>query len=203
MDFSQIEAQKLTLSKVPFRLSQIISELSSVLSARAAQKGLSFSIDVPLGLPDRLVGDPARVRQVLLNLIDNAVKFTDAGSVSLSVAAKELSDFSVLLYFLVKDTGIGIPPDKCKVIFEAFSQADPSNTRRFGGTGLGLTISARLAQSMNGRLWVESQEGSGSTFHFTALLGLDPEPEQNPTPDGSSAASLSAGPASRVTAVRQ
>jgi signal transduction histidine kinase len=113
------------------------------------------------------------VQQVLLNLLDNALKFTSQGSVALRVAAKDVSSSEVLLYCSVTDTGMGIPQEKCKTIFEAFSQADGSTTRQFGGTGLGLTISSQLAKMMGGEIWLESEVGVGSTFHFTARLGLD------------------------------
>jgi two-component system sensor histidine kinase/response regulator len=119
-------------------------------------------------IPVDLIGDPLRLRQVLLNLTDNAIKFTSKGSITLSVTTEQLSDNEAVLHFAVADTGIGIPAQKQKTIFEAFSQADTSSTRRYGGTGLGLSISCQLVALMGGRLWVESDPGVGSTFHFTA-----------------------------------
>jgi signal transduction histidine kinase/ligand-binding sensor domain-containing protein len=175
MDFSQMESSELTLEVKPFRVSGIFNDLEKTLGLRARQKNLTFHLRINPGMPDYFSGDPLRVRQVLLNLLDNGIKFTDKGSVSLNVGIDEVSGATVVLHFSVTDTGIGVPADKCKSIFEAFSQADITNTRRFGGTGLGLTISSRLASMMDGRLWVDSTVGVGSTFHFTARFGLAPE----------------------------
>ena len=168
LDFSKIEARKLTLDPVPFHIRKSVDELIRSLTLRARQKNLALNCHIADGIPNDLVGDPLRLRQVLLNLLDNAIKFTSRGSVSLSVSQEEIADGIAILHFAVTDTGIGIPADKQKTIFEAFSQADTSSTRRYGGTGLGLTISFQLAAMMGGRLWVESQPGTGSTFHFTA-----------------------------------
>jgi signal transduction histidine kinase/ligand-binding sensor domain-containing protein len=168
LDFSKIEARKLTLDRTPFQLRKSLEELVRSLSLRARQKNLQLSFHLDDDIPDEVTGDPLRLRQVLLNLLDNAIKFTSKGGVSLSVFTEEFSDREPLVHFAVTDTGIGIPPEKQKTVFEAFSQADTSSTRRYGGTGLGLTISYQLAAMMGGRLWVESDPGKGSTFHFTA-----------------------------------
>jgi signal transduction histidine kinase len=175
MDFSQMESDQLTLEERPLRLSDIIAELEQVLAPLARQKKLLLHLRMTPGMPDRFLGDPMRLRQVLFNLLDNGIKFTNEGSVSLNVGVDEILGPSILLHFSVTDTGIGVPADKRKTIFEAFSQADSTNTRRFGGTGLGLTISSRLAAMMDGRLWVDSAVGVGSTFHFTARLRLVPD----------------------------
>jgi signal transduction histidine kinase/ligand-binding sensor domain-containing protein len=176
LDFSKIEARKLTLEQAPFELRAYVEELIRSLQMRAAAKNLSLALDCAPGVPDALVGDSHRLRQVLLNLLDNAIKFTSKGGVTLSIAIDELSRRAALLHFAVTDTGIGIPAEKQKQIFEAFSQADTSSTRRYGGTGLGLTICQQLAAMMGGRLWVESAPGSGSTFHLTARFELAPVP---------------------------
>ncbi len=168
LDFSKIEAKKLTLDRTSFRMRDAGRELIRSLSVRARQKGLKLNLEVDPSTPDEVVGDPLRLRQVLLNLLDNALKFTAQGSVTLAIRLEEAKDTGVFVNFAVKDTGIGIPPEKQKTIFEAFAQADTSSTRRYGGTGLGLTISSQLAQMMGGRLAVQSGVGCGSTFQFTA-----------------------------------
>jgi len=175
LDFSKIEARKLTLDHAPFQLRTSLDDLIRSVALRARQKNLSLTLKLEPGVPNDLVGDLQRLRQVLLNLLDNAIKFTDNGGVSLSVSYEDMADSRALLHFDVTDTGIGIPADKQRTIFEAFTQADTSSTRRYGGTGLGLTISYQLAAMMGGYLWVESQPGSGSTFHFTARLGVSAE----------------------------
>jgi signal transduction histidine kinase len=167
-----MEAQKLTLERTPFRLSACLADLERETSLRAREKGLLLNVSAAPGVPDRLLGDPARLQQILACLLDNAVKFTEQGSISMRVAAKEVSAAEVLLHCSVTDTGIGIPRDKQDSIFQAFAQGDTSNTRKFGGTGLGLAISSRLARMMQGDLWVESEPGKGSTFYFTARLSL-------------------------------
>jgi signal transduction histidine kinase len=170
LDFSKIEARKLALDRTPFDLRAAIGELIRSLQIRVKQKGLYLDCRVADDVPGQLLGDPLRLRQVLLNLLDNAIKFTPTGGISLSVVQDRFVDGKSTLHFAVKDTGIGIPANKQKTIFEAFSQADTSSTRRYGGTGLGLTISYQLAMMMEGRLWVESEPGQGSTFHFTARI---------------------------------
>ncbi len=177
LDFSKIEARKLTLDRTSFQLRKSVDELVRSLGLRSRQKNLALTAQVADQVPNNLMGDPLRLRQVLLNLLDNAIKFTSKGGVSLAVSQEEGPDGQSLLHFAVTDTGIGIPASKQKTIFEAFSQADTSSTRRYGGTGLGLTISFQLAAMMGGRLWVESQPGSGSTFHFTARLEVAPVAE--------------------------
>jgi CheY-like chemotaxis protein len=155
------------------------------LAISAAQKSLQFVCEFTPSLAERVVGDPARLRQILINLIGNALKFTHEGAIALQVQLEEQSGDDLVLHFTVSDTGIGIAPDKQQSIFEAFTQADTSVTRQYGGTGLGLSIASRLTQKMGGRIWLESEPGRGSTFHFTAKLRVDrspcrdcPRPEQ-------------------------
>jgi two-component system sensor histidine kinase/response regulator len=170
LDFSKIEALKLELDPAPILLQTVIEEATKLIALRAHQKGLEIVCSVDAAVPEWVIADGARVRQILLNLLGNAVKFTDSGEVSLRVEALPSSTqhASVLqLRFSVSDTGIGIPAEKQEVIFQAFAQADGSTTRRYGGTGLGLTISQRLAEMMGGRIGVESKLGQGSTFWFT------------------------------------
>lgn len=168
LDFSKLEARKLTLEKVPIQVRTCVDELIRSVSLRTRQKGLELHAEVDRDVPERLLGDPLRLRQVLLNLVDNAIKFTARGGVYLRVALEDLSTREAFLHFSVTDTGIGISPAKQHTIFEAFTQADTSSTRRFGGTGLGLTISSQIVAMMGGRMWVESEMEKGSTFHFTA-----------------------------------
>ncbi len=174
LDFSKIEAKKLMLDTAPFDLRASLGELIRSLSIRARQKGLDLNLAIDDEVADELSGDALRLRQVLLNLLDNAIKFTSRGSVSLAVSVEEKAADKAILHFAVVDSGIGIPPEKQKAIFEAFAQADTSSTRRFGGTGLGLTICCQLVGMMGGKLWVESQIDCGSTFHFTACFDLRP-----------------------------
>ena len=171
LDFSKIEAGKLTIESIEFPLTSTITKTLHPLMARAEKKGLTLNCHLAPDVPDRVCGDPGRIRQILTNLIDNAVKFTAQGSVTVDVQCRPGEDDALELQLRVKDTGIGIAPDKQQGIFEAFSQADSSTTRQFGGTGLGLTISARLVTLMGGRIWLESEPGLGSTFHFTVRLG--------------------------------
>jgi two-component system sensor histidine kinase/response regulator len=171
LDFSRIEAGKLDLEITEFDLPDTLNNTLKALALRAHQKGLELACRVPPEIPSVLLGDPGRLRQILINLVGNAIKFTERGEVVLSVEADSLSDDSANLHFAVTDTGVGIPKEKQALIFEAFAQADSSMTRRYGGTGLGLAISSRLAEMMDGRIGVESQLGEGSTFHFTARFG--------------------------------
>ncbi len=168
LDFSKIEARKLVLDQTELNLRAGIDELVRSLGLRTRQKGLYLNVRYAGAVPENLIGDPLRLRQVLLNLLDNAIKFTSKGGVSLTVEFNGFEGDRAKFHFVVADTGIGISHEKQQTIFEAFSQADSSSTRRFGGTGLGLTISYQLAAMMGGRIWVESQPGEGSQFHFTA-----------------------------------
>jgi PAS domain S-box-containing protein len=170
LDFSKIESRKLTLEAVRFVLADVIGEALKPLGVSAGQKGIKLLCDVAPDLPASVVGDPVRLKQVVINLIGNAIKFTDQGEVVLSIREESRSEDSIRVHFSVRDTGIGIPADKHAAIFEAFHQADGSTTRRFGGTGLGLTISSTLVALMDGRIWVESEPGVGSAFHFTAAF---------------------------------
>jgi len=167
LDYSKIEAGKLDLDPISFRLREWLALATKPLALRAQQKDLEFTCDVHSGVPEQIIADPTRLRQVVINLVSNAIKFTDRGKVGLEVAVDAREGDRLQLHFVVRDTGIGIPTDKQEIIFGAFSQADGSTVRRFGGTGLGLTISLRLVKMMGGQLWVDSQLGRGSRFHFT------------------------------------
>jgi len=175
LDFSKIEAGRLELDPVPFNLRDHVEESVRVLAAQAHEKGLELVCNVQPDVPEYAVGDVTRLRQILVNLLGNAVKFTEQGEVALDVNLASQEHGKLGLQFAVSDTGIGIPRNKQQLIFEAFTQVDGSTTRKFGGTGLGLTISARLVKAMNGQIWVESEPGKGSIFHFTATLGVAPE----------------------------
>jgi signal transduction histidine kinase/DNA-binding response OmpR family regulator len=168
LDFSKIEARKLDLDSLEFGLRDILEDTLRMLSLRAQQKGLELACHIRPDVPDTLVGDPGRLRQVIFNLVGNAIKFTERGEVVLHAEVKSYSRDQVELGFAVTDTGIGIPPEKQQLIFDAFEQADRSMTRKYGGTGLGLAISSQLVKLMGGRLWLESRHGQGSTFCFTA-----------------------------------
>ena len=172
LDFSKIEAGKLDLDNAAFNLHECLDAAAKTLTARTQQKGLALSVCVEPKVPEIVVGDPLRLRQILLNLLGNALKFTEKGEIKLGVGLESREEGRALLHFTVTDTGIGIPRDKQQLIFEAFSQADTSTTRKYGGTGLGLSIVSRLAMMMRGHVWVESDVGKGSTFHFTASFGL-------------------------------
>ncbi|HEV2176312.1 MAG TPA: response regulator [Terriglobia bacterium] len=182
LDFSKIEAGKLSLDPIEFNLRDCLEETTKTLAIQAHQKGLELICDVRPEAPEVVFGDPSRVRQIVVNLIGNAIKFTERGEVALGVEVESRDAASVLLHFRVSDTGIGIAPKKQRVIFEAFSQADGSTTRKFGGTGLGLTISSRLVEMMKGRIWLESDLGKGSVFHFTAQVGLGEARPEAPKP---------------------
>jgi signal transduction histidine kinase/CheY-like chemotaxis protein len=172
LDFSKIEAGKLDLDPSEFALADGIADGLAALALKADRSGVEMSVEIGSDVPDSLVGDLGRLRQIIVNLVGNAIKFTEKGEVVLRVEAESRSGNDVVLHFAVRDTGIGIPKDKQALIFEAFSQADGSTTRQFGGTGLGLSISSRLVSMMNGRIWVESEPGVGSVFHFTAAFGI-------------------------------
>jgi PAS domain S-box-containing protein len=216
LDFSKIEAGKLELEEIPFPLRDRLGHTLDTLALRAEQKGLELACRIHPHVPDKLIGDPGRLRQIIVNLVGNAIKFTDRGEVIVEVFteakfddamlgsdlvfnsggngqadpsltadaaadSQQPPDNTALLHFAVRDTGIGIPAHKQELIFQAFSQADSSTTRRFGGTGLGLTISMQLVQLMGGRIWVESKPGVGSTFHFTARFGVQSATPAEPT----------------------
>ena len=195
LDFSKIEAGKLDIESVDFSLRNTLGEVTSTLRVRAQQKGLKFASHIPLELPDALIGDPSRLRQIVINLVGNALKFTAKGEVTVRVAMEPETADQAAFHFTVTDTGIGIPLEKQKLIFDAFTQSDSSTTREYGGTGLGLSISSRLVALMGGTIWVESQPGEGSTFHFKLRFGLQkfpagalppadrPGQAQAPTPD--------------------
>jgi len=174
LDFSKIEAGRMDFEALPFNVAETTMEAVRMLAVGAHRKGLELLADLPSDLPPRLLGDPTRLRQIIINLVGNAVKFTERGEVVVSLKVDPVPGHFFELHFCVRDTGIGVPEDKQSDIFEAFSQGDVSTTRRFGGTGLGLAICARLVQLMNGRIWLESKPGLGSAFHFTARLARDP-----------------------------
>ena len=170
LDFSKIEAGKLDIESIAFSVTDTLAETLKTLVARAEHKGLALVLEPTPGLPSQVRGDPGRIRQVLTNLCDNAIKFTAQGSVTVKAHCTALDDDAFELQFSVRDTGVGIAVEKQQGVFEAFQQADTSTTRQFGGTGLGLTICARLVALMGGRIWVESTPGQGSTFHFTVRV---------------------------------
>jgi PAS domain S-box-containing protein len=182
LDFSKIEARMLELTPENFNLRDSLGETIDTLALRAHKKGLELVYHVLPDVPDAVVGDSDRLRQIIVNLVGNAIKFTEQGEVVVLVETKEKTDDDVRLHFAVTDTGIGIPPEKQQLIFEPFTQADNSATRRYGGTGLGLAISAQLVEMMSGRIWVESEVGKGSTFHFTARFGLQKDVARKPLP---------------------
>jgi signal transduction histidine kinase/DNA-binding response OmpR family regulator len=175
LDFSKIEAGRLELDPISFNLRDLMEEASRALALKAHQKGLELVAQIGPEVPEFIVGDITRLRQIVVNLLGNAIKFTQHGEVTLEVALEAVQGDQQTLHFVVRDTGIGIPEDKQIMIFDAFSQVDGSTTRKYGGTGLGLTISARLVHAMNGKIWVESKPGYGSRFHFTAVVGVSSE----------------------------
>jgi PAS domain S-box-containing protein len=185
LDFSKIEAGKLELSVAPFDLRETIEETMKALAFQAYAKGLELLCDVKPDLPACAQGDSSRLRQVIVNLVGNAIKFTARGQVELEVELDSRTGDQLTVHFVVSDTGIGIAPEKQKLIFKPFSQADSSTTRRFGGTGLGLSISTRLVEAMGGKIWLESEPGVGSKFHFTVVLAnavQDSEPAEDKSP---------------------
>ncbi len=175
LDFSKIEAGRLEIDPTEFALRDVLDETLTSLAVRAHQKGLELLCNVQGDVPDTLIADSGRLRQILVNLVGNAIKFTEEGEVLVQVWSEPQTSTAAMLHISVKDTGVGIPPDKQGLIFEAFSQADGSTTRKYGGTGLGLTISSKLVIMMGGHLWVESAIGQGSTFHFTVPVRVDTE----------------------------
>jgi two-component system, sensor histidine kinase and response regulator len=179
LDFSKIEAGKLDMEKTNFRLDNVLENLSSVVSQKAHDKNLELLIAAPHDLPVNILGDALRLGQILINLVNNAVKFTEQGEVMVTVALAERVSDRIKLKFSVRDSGIGMTPEQTARLFQPFSQADTSTTRKYGGTGLGLSISKRLVEMMGGEIWVESNYGAGSTFRFTAWFGLGPgEPKR-------------------------
>ena len=172
LDFAKIEAGRLDLDEVTFDVRGTIGDTLKMLCQCAHEKSLNLTLEIDPDVPDILVGDVGRLRQVLVNLVGNAIKFTEVGEIIARISVEERSDAGVTVHLRVSDTGIGIPPQKLDAIFNAFEQADASTTRRYGGTGLGLTICAQLAHLMGGRAWAESAVGRGSTFHFTARLAV-------------------------------
>jgi two-component system sensor histidine kinase/response regulator len=177
LDFSKIEAGRMELDPVCFNLRDHLEETMRMLALRAHQKGLELLCDIKADVPEFVVADPVRLRQVIVNLTGNAIKFTERGEVEVGVEIEPGSGDQMRLHFQVRDTGIGIPPDRQRSIFEAFSQADCSTTRKYGGTGLGLTISGRLVEMMHGEIWLDSTPGQGSVFHFTASVEVGVKPE--------------------------
>jgi len=181
LDFSKIEAGKLDLESIPFDFRESLGETMKALGFRAQQKGLELIYEVHPDVPEAVLGDPGRIRQILINLVGNAIKFTESGEILVSVEEKSSSSTDTFLHFAVKDTGIGIPLEKQTQVFEAFSQADGSMARKYGGTGLGLTICTRLVTMMGGSISLESTPGQGSTFHFEIYLGVQDSPAARPT----------------------
>lgn len=181
LDFSKIEAGKLEFESVDFFLKEVFDNMVRVTGLKARERNIDLSVKVDSNVPKRLTGDPLRLSQVLINLGNNAVKFSKPGDrILLGVHVKEKKDNEVLLHFFVQDTGIGISPEQQKVLFQSFSQADASTTRKYGGTGLGLTISKKIVALMHGNIWVKSKQDVGSSFHFTVLLGKQQYEADNP-----------------------
>jgi signal transduction histidine kinase/CheY-like chemotaxis protein len=172
LDFSKIEAGKLRIESVPFSFREMLGETLQALALRAHAKGLELACRIAPDVPENVIGDPDRIRQILVNLVGNAIKFTDTGEVVVAATKEVVNGPGIGLRFSVSDTGVGIPADKLQSVFEPFEQADGSTTRRFGGTGLGLTISSNLVAMMGGKIWVASEPGHGTTFWFTIVLAL-------------------------------
>ncbi|TCK09112.1 response regulator [Marinobacterium mangrovicola] len=186
LDFSKIEAGKLELENIPFNLDETINNLTSLMNVKVQEKGLELLIATEADVPRGLNGDPLRLGQILINLVNNAVKFTDQGEIVIKIGNKTLSDDKVMLQFAVSDSGIGMTPEQVGNLFQSFSQADASTTRKYGGTGLGLSICKQLTQMMGGDIWVESVAGEGSTFLFTVEMELNPDADTlkiEPDPD--------------------
>jgi two-component system, sensor histidine kinase and response regulator len=180
LDLSKMEAQRLPLESIPLRIREVAGTTIRMFAARAHQKGLTLVCHVQRDVPEVVQGDPHRLRQILTNIVNNAIKFTERGEVTLHVEVDDTHEGRIALRFSVHDTGVGIPKSRQHAIFEAFTQADGSDTRRYGGTGLGLTIAAQLVGLMHGRLWVDSEEGQGSTFRFIAWFGVSPARQTSP-----------------------
>ena len=182
LDFSRIEAGRLGLESIPFDLRESLGETMATLGYRAHQKGLELIYDVEPAVPEAVMGDPGRLRQIIVNLVGNSIKFTERGEIMVSAQAKAQAGGSVELKFTIKDTGVGIADDKQEEVFEAFSQADGSMARKYGGSGLGLAICTKLVAMMGGRIWVDSVIGQGSSFHFTAVLQTQEKPQPQAEP---------------------
>ncbi len=186
LDFSKIEAGKLDIEAVEFELDDVLEKLSSLAALKAEERGLELLFTRGPGVPDALVGDPLRLGQILINLTNNAMKFTDKGEVIVAIEVAGQEKERVTLQFSVRDTGIGLTKEQIGRLFQSFSQADGSTTRKYGGTGLGLAICKRLCELMGGRIWVESEPGRGSSFIFTVVFGVSTEPRAprlSPVPD--------------------
>jgi two-component system sensor histidine kinase/response regulator len=176
LDFSKIEAGKLAMERIDFRLEDVMDNLANLVGMKAEDKGLELLFAAAPDIPTALVGDPLRLGQILVNLGNNAVKFTEKGEIVIGIERVESTDAAIELHFWVRDSGIGMTPEQSAKLFQAFSQVDASTTRKFGGTGLGLAISKQLVEMMEGRIWVESEAGKGSAFHFHARFGLQNTP---------------------------
>jgi len=171
LDFSKIEAGKLELEETHFKLKQVIDNMSNLVSLKAEEAGVQLAIQIESDVPRCFNGDSLRLGQILTNLVNNAIKFSHSGdTVTIKVAVKEDKELEVILHFSIIDTGIGMSSEEQDKLFQSFSQVDSSTTRKYGGTGLGLTIAKKITELMNGRIWVETKEGVGSTFHFSVLL---------------------------------
>ncbi|MBD3277224.1 MAG: response regulator, partial [Candidatus Aegiribacteria sp.] len=177
LDFSKMEAGKLELENIEFDLRTTLESTIKAMALKAQKKNLEMACHIPPDVPVSLVGDPGRLKQVIINLVGNAIKFTQEGRITVECGVEEKEDNSVLLHFRVQDTGIGIPKHKLDKIFDMFSQVDGSTTRKYGGTGLGLAISRQIVELMNGDIWAESEVGQGSVFHFTVYMGMQDKPE--------------------------
>ncbi|MFZ1986726.1 MAG: response regulator [Desulfatitalea sp.] len=182
LDFSKIEAGHLEIETIAFDLRTTLESAAEALAVRITQKGLELIYDIDAEVPELLMGDPGRLRQIILNLVGNAIKFTEKGEILIQCRLERQTEAGVRLHFLVSDTGIGIAPEHREIIFEKFRQADGSTRRQYGGTGLGLTICKKLVERMQGRIWVESQMGQGSQFHFSVQFGLQQCQQRIPTP---------------------
>ena len=182
LDFSKIEAGKLSIEPIPFNLKSAIDEVTTLLAEKAIEKNVELKVYYASDTPTRVIGDPGRIKQIIINLAGNAIKFTNKGQVSINVGQVDLTENDVKLEISIEDTGIGIPKNKLQYIFDKFSQADTSTTRKFGGTGLGLAISKQLVELMNGKISVSSEPGKGSTFAFEVSLPLDKQSIIVPTP---------------------
>ncbi|MBI5938765.1 MAG: response regulator [Betaproteobacteria bacterium] len=182
LDFSKIEAGHLNIEHIPFDLRELAGEIVKTMAFRADQKGLELVLDIAPAVPARLIGDPTRLRQILLNLLSNALKFTDTGEIVLKIEMHAPPGENAEIYFHVRDTGIGIAADKIDTVFDSFSQADASTTRKYGGTGLGLSICRRLVDMMQGNIWVDSRPGQGSRFQFTIRLDVAGTESEGPPP---------------------